>query len=174
LSCPPWRSWPNLSLFIVHAYTSSPSMPHLALPQPRRIRDSLYNTLAIQHSSTRLPEPVRAPDSLKSSTLPYSVRAMLDAGLHVLLAPLSFVLTSPPPFLTLYFAMFSSRCMRSPGQRRGVPCAAHAARCVPHRACKSHSSTPRRRCARQTTTSVAVIAIRRLTRGTHPRPRRSR
>ena len=49
----------------------------LALPQPRRIHDSLYNTHAIQHSPTGSPEPVCAPDPLKPLTLPSSEPACM-------------------------------------------------------------------------------------------------
>ena len=144
---------------LTRAYTSLPSNASPRSASASHDSDSLYNTLAIQNSPTGSPEPVRALDPLKPSTLSSSeparvacrlqtVRSMLDADLRVLLAPLSFVLTSPTPFPTPYFAMFSSRCRRSPGQRSGLSCAAHAARCVPHRACKSHPSTMRRRCAR--------------------------
>jgi len=63
----------------------------------------LYNALAVQKPPAGSPEPMYAPGPLNPSTLPESeptrvglqtVRAMLNAGWHALLAALSFLLTT--------------------------------------------------------------------------------
>ena len=59
--------------------------------------------------------------------------------------------------------------------RGEMPCLAHTAQRVPHRARESRPSTTRRRCARRTiTTSAAGATLPCLTEGTHARPRRQR
>jgi len=113
----------------------------------------LYNTLAVQKPPAGSPEPVRAPGPFDPSTLPetgparvgpQTVRAMLDAGCPALLAALSFLLTTrlSDPLVGDVVGAAGAR------PRSGVPCTAHAARRVPHRAHESRLPTTHRGCAR--------------------------